>query len=279
MCVSAQAEIGAAGCVRQRCSRGSCPPRTFRRHEAGAPSPPADSALGLLLGALPGGSLSGAVGRILGGVAAEERWQHLAGDAAACEAIKTSVALHHIICKVEMIEDTRERARAANQFYGGRLCTPSGSKALLVHGTPRWDVCVRFAQHLAQRDGEDDASYASRCRRGDAWARASAFEKAGITLLVLWQAAVFVSGVDLFEGVAPHRLGIVSSEALSAHLRVPSRLRPQTALERLFDSGWRLPAAGAFYAGASDAARREARTTAGDGASDSTRSTVVLDKG
>ena len=223
---------------------GLVPPADFS--EAGAPSPPADSALGLLLGALPGGSLSKAVGRILGGVAAEERWQHLAGDAAACEAIKTSVALHHIICKVEMIEDTRERARAANQFYGGRLCTPSGSKALLVHGTPRWDVCVRFARHLAQRDGEDDDSYASRCRRTDAWATgAGAFEKAGITLLVLWQAAVFVSGVDLFEGVAPHRLGIVSPEALSAHLRVPSRLRPQTALERLFDSGWRLPGGGA----------------------------------
>ena len=164
---------------------GRVPPADFS--EAGAPSPPADSALGLLLGALPGGSLSGAVGRILGGSGgvAAERWQHLAGDAAACEAIKTSVALHHIMYKVEMIEDNRERARAANQFYGGRLCTPPGSKALLVHGTPRWTACVRFAQRLAQRDGESDAAYTARCRRTDSWAGGTgAFEKAGVTLLV-----------------------------------------------------------------------------------------------
>ena len=38
------------------------------------------------------------VGRILGsGAAAEARWLHLTGDVAACEAITTSVMLHHIV--------------------------------------------------------------------------------------------------------------------------------------------------------------------------------------
>ena len=38
------------------------------------------------------------VGRVLGsGPSAEARWEHLAGDAAACEAIKTSVMQHHML--------------------------------------------------------------------------------------------------------------------------------------------------------------------------------------
>ena len=183
---------------------GLVPPVDFS--EADAPSPPTGSALGLLCAALRRGYLSGAVGHVLGAdnAAVVERWAHLAGDEAACEAIKSSVLFHHILPEVQMIEDVIERGRNAMRFYGGRLCTPSGSKSLLVHGTPRWDVCVRFARHLAQRDGESDAAHASRCRRTDAWATgAGAFEKAGITLLVLWQSAVFLGGVDLFEGVAP----------------------------------------------------------------------------
>ena len=57
------------------------------------PSPPL-GAFGLLLDE----STPEVVGRILGRShpAAEGRWRHLAGDVAACEAIKTSVVLQHI---------------------------------------------------------------------------------------------------------------------------------------------------------------------------------------
>eukprot|EP00966_Prymnesium_polylepis_P307078 7096371-Prymnesium_polylepis.1 len=66
------------------------PPVDFS--EADAPSPSSDSALGLLCSALRRGSLSGAVGQLLGAddAVVTERWSHLAGDAAACEAIKSS---------------------------------------------------------------------------------------------------------------------------------------------------------------------------------------------
>ena len=55
---------------------------------------------------------------------------------------------------------------------GGRLakrlgllfCKQSGSDALLSHGVPGWDVCVRMARHLARRADEADDAYASRCR-------------------------------------------------------------------------------------------------------------------
>ena len=82
-------------------------------------------------------SPSRTVGRVLGGGdrAAAERWQHLAGDAEACQAIKTSVVQHHISCHPEVlpIEDDGERGRAMNRL-GGRLCTRCGSKALRAVG-------------------------------------------------------------------------------------------------------------------------------------------------
>lgn len=209
------------------------------------------------------------VGRALGrGAAAEARWHHLAGDAAACEAIKKSVFLQHIVVlpEWEATTDPRERTRLAYRL-GGQFCTQSGSDALLVHGTPRWDVCVLLARHLAQRDGEADDEYASRCRLHHAWAATRAFEKAGVILLILRQAAALLGGgADLFEGMPPHSLASLSPEALGAHLRVPSRLRLEgCAVERLVDPGW-LPEALACPAtdddGASDSERSAADTHA-----------------
>ena len=64
-------------------------------------------------------------------------------DAAACEAIKTSVVLHHIVPlpEWERESDPQVRMRLANR-PGGQFCKRSGSDALLLLGTPRWDVCV-----------------------------------------------------------------------------------------------------------------------------------------
>jgi hypothetical protein len=187
------------------------------------------------------------VGRTLGtGPAAEARWQHLAGDAAACEAIKTSVMLHHIVPLPEWkaTADPVDRTRLANRL-GGQFCSRVNRNALLVHGTPRWDVCVLLARHLAQREAEADDAYASRCRTYQAWAAARAFERAGILLLLLRQAAVLLSGVDLFEGMPGYSLAALPADALGAHLRVPSRLRPEGRLPvRLIDPGWQAPEVG-----------------------------------
>ena len=83
--------------------RGPPPPRTpFALHGL---LPPADytepetlsprrGAFGLLH---DDESTSAVVGRVLGsGAEAEARWKHLAGDAAACEAIRGSVVLNHV---------------------------------------------------------------------------------------------------------------------------------------------------------------------------------------
>lgn len=169
------------------------------------------------------------VGRVLGrGVAAKARWQHLASDTAACEAIKTSVMMHHIfpLDEFNASADPRERARVANRL-GGEYCKSlrPGSEALLVHGTPGWDVCVLLAKQLAQRDGEAEADFASRCRRHHVWAAARTFEKAGIILLILRQAAALLAGANLYEGMPPYSLATLSPESLEAHLRVPSYLR------------------------------------------------------
>lgn len=70
---------------------GLLPPADFA--EPGTPSPP-PGAFGLLLDEIT----PELVGRVLGsGPSAEARWEHLAGDAAACEAIKTSVMQHHML--------------------------------------------------------------------------------------------------------------------------------------------------------------------------------------
>ena len=74
--------------------------------------------------------------------------------------------LHHIapLPAWKATTDPRERARLARGL-GGQFCKRSGSDALLVHGTERWDVCVLLARHLAQRDDapmlESKASTAS----------------------------------------------------------------------------------------------------------------------
>ena len=61
--------------------------------EPAVPSPPL-GAFGLLHDEIT----PEVVGRILGrGAAADSRWHHLAGDAAACEAIKASVLLQHLV--------------------------------------------------------------------------------------------------------------------------------------------------------------------------------------
>ena len=198
-------------------------------------------AFALLAGDCPGPSE--AVGRILGGgAAADERWAHLAGDPGACEAIKTSIWFCHITPAVSAIADPQERGRVANRHYGGRLCTPNGSKALLVLNTPRWDMCVQLAQHLSQREDEWAAAYAARCGRFDAWGAAHAFETAGVALLLLRQAVAFLCGANLFEGVPPHCLGILSLDALRAHERVPARLRPAgCVLDRVVHPDWLAP--------------------------------------
>jgi len=181
------------------------------------------------------------VGTVLGSrdLDAGMRWEHLADDEAACQAIKTSVLIHHILPQVHTFVDNVERGRAAARL-GGRLCTRAGVKALLVPGTPRWNVCVELAQHLGRQDGEGDAEYAERCRRHDAWAAARPFEKAGIVLLLLRQAVVFLCGVDLFAGVPPVCLASASTDALQAHLRVPPILQHPVgcALGRICDSSW-----------------------------------------
>ena len=212
------------------------------------PSPPL-GAFGLLLDE----STPEVVGRILGsGAAAEARWHHLAGDAAACEAIKTSVVLQHIVPLPEWkacSPDPRERTRLANRL-GGQFCKPSGSDALLLYETPGWDVCVLLARFLAQRDGEADDEYASRCRLHHAWAATRAFEKAGVILLILRQAAALLgAGANLFEGMPPHSLACLSPGALGAHLRVPSRLRLEgCAVERLIYPGYAASTAPAWAA-------------------------------
>lgn len=199
-----------------------------------------------------GQGISEVVGRILGsGAAADERLAHLAGDPAACEAIMMSITFCHIMPAVSTIADPHERGRVANSQYGGRLCIPNGSKGLLVCNTPRWVVCVQLARHLARREDErDGAAHAARCRRHDAWAAAHAFETAGIALLLLRQTAAFLCGANLFEGMPPHCLVILTLDALRAHERVPARLRPQSgcAPERIVHPGWIAPAAEAATA-------------------------------
>ena len=186
----------------------------------------------------------GVVGRVLGsGAEAVARWKHLASDAAAAEAVKGSVMLNHIapLPEWKSVGHPEARVRLAYRL-GGQFLKPSGSEALLVHGTAGWDVCVRLARHLAQRDGEADDEYASRCRRHQAWAATHAFEKAGIILLILRQAAALLSGFDLFEGMPGYSLAFLSPAAPGAHLRVPARLCLEgRLLERLIDPGWRRP--------------------------------------
>ena len=215
---------------------GLIPPSDYT--EPAAPSPPL-GAFGLLLDE----STPGVIGRVLGSGTpiAAARWHHLAGDAAACEAIKTSVVLHHIapLPEWEATTDPQERTDLANRM-GGQFCARSGSNALLVHGKPGWEVCVLLARHLAQRDGEADDEYASRCRLHHAWATTHAFKKAGVILLILRQAAALLGGADLFKGMVPYSLAGLPPDALEAHLRVPSRLRLQgCALAGLIDPVWR----------------------------------------
>jgi hypothetical protein len=186
------------------------------------------------------GSESAAAGCFLGcdDQLTSERWEHLADDASACEVIKSSVLVHHILPRVQAFNGL-ERGQAAAAL-GGRYCTRSGKSALVVVGTARWDACVALARHLARRDEESDSSYAARCRRHDAWAAACAYERAGIALLILRQAVVFLGGVDLFAGVPQYHKAPLSADALYAHLRVPRRLRPVgCTLEKIFDPYWR----------------------------------------
>eukprot|EP00966_Prymnesium_polylepis_P077148 1787087-Prymnesium_polylepis.1 len=129
---------------------------------------------------------SGAVGRALGGDdhATAARWAYLEAHGDACQAAKTSVAFYHIFTGVWLRAATSELdwSRAVNAL-GGRYCASVGRESLLVAGTPRFDVCVTLARHLAPRAGEDPAAYSARVRRHDAWAAACAFEKPGIALL------------------------------------------------------------------------------------------------
>ena len=185
------------------------------------------------------------IGRILGSgtAASNARWHHLAGDAAACEAVKASVMVHHVSTLPEWraIASPVERHVLADRL-GGRFCRSSGRDALLVHGTRGWDECVQLARHLAQRENEPDEAYALRCRKHHAWAARSAFEKAGVALLILRQAAALLGGggADLFEGMPSYSLACLSADALAAHLRVPPRLRfDGCAVERLLHPYWR----------------------------------------
>ena len=178
--------------------------------------------------------LSSTIGRILGGRddATVARWEYLADDPAARAVICSSVYLHHVHPLVAHIPDERARAAAANEL-GGRLLSPFGSKGLLSDvGTPRWRMCVALAQHLAS-DCDEEGAGVERYERQDAWAAANAFEAPGIATLLLYQAAVLLGGVDLFDGVTSGLKAVLSMDARRAHLRVPPAARHGETLRGL----------------------------------------------
>ena len=76
-------------------------------------------------------STSAVVGRVLGsGAEAEARWKHLAGDAAACEAIRGSVVLNHVCPHIPTSprSPTPMRGHASPIAWAPGLAIPVGTR-------------------------------------------------------------------------------------------------------------------------------------------------------